>query len=71
MTVVTSMYLYSLTITNFGKVERLQDMPWTLDFSFFIGGVISAVVQVCPERLDLYSTHHHIMASHSSHIGFT
>lgn len=71
MTIATSMYLYSLTITNFGNVERLQDMPWTLDFSFFVGGVISAIVQVCPEMLNVHSTHHHIVASHSSRTGFT
>jgi hypothetical protein len=40
------MYLYELTVTNFGSFAALQEMPVTLDLSFFLGGIASALVQV-------------------------
>jgi hypothetical protein len=49
ITVLTCMYLYQSTVTNFGKLETLSEMPWTLDLSFFIGGIVSAMVQVCSD----------------------
>ncbi|KZT00381.1 uncharacterized protein LAESUDRAFT_666231 [Laetiporus sulphureus 93-53] len=45
LTVLTCIYLYSLTITNFGKLATLQDLPWSMDVSFAIGGLLSAIVQ--------------------------
>jgi len=44
-TVLICAYLYTITVTKFGNFEALQDMPWTLDVSFFIGGLVSAFVQ--------------------------
>ncbi|KAF9468249.1 hypothetical protein BDZ94DRAFT_1154223 [Collybia nuda] len=45
ITVVTCMFLYRFSVTNFGNYNSLQELPWTLDFSFFIGGLVSATVQ--------------------------
>ncbi|TFY51183.1 hypothetical protein EVJ58_g10699 [Rhodofomes roseus] len=45
LTVLTCMYLYSLTITNFGNLDTLQNLPWPMDVSFAVGGLISALVQ--------------------------
>lgn len=41
------MYLYSLTISHFGQIDTLQDLPWTMDITFALGGLVSAIVQVC------------------------
>jgi hypothetical protein len=47
------MFLYKVTVTDFGHPEQLGELPFALDFSFFIGGIVSAVVQV--RRKDVYN----------------
>jgi hypothetical protein len=47
ISVVFAVYLYSLTVTNFGNLDKLMDIPWTLYISFFLEGLIGAIVQVC------------------------
>ncbi|KAH9918664.1 uncharacterized protein B0H18DRAFT_882644 [Fomitopsis serialis] len=45
LTVLTCMYLYSLTITHFGDIDTLQNLPWPMDVTFAIGGIVSGLVQ--------------------------
>lgn len=46
-TVLTCMYLYTLTVTNFGNLEVLRDLPWTIDVFVSTGIATCAMVQVC------------------------
>ncbi|KAJ7191881.1 hypothetical protein GGX14DRAFT_380653 [Mycena pura] len=45
ITVFTCMYLFSLTVINYGEVSKLSILTWPVSVSFFLGGIASAIVQ--------------------------
>lgn len=46
-TVFLWIYLYNVTVTNYGNPAVLATSPWTLSMSSVFDGIIGTTVQVC------------------------
>ncbi|KAJ7591785.1 hypothetical protein C8J56DRAFT_857364, partial [Mycena floridula] len=45
LTIFECIYLYNLTITQFGQYSRLGDLPWSLSGFVIVSGMVSLIVQ--------------------------
>ncbi|KAJ7591793.1 hypothetical protein C8J56DRAFT_1046125 [Mycena floridula] len=45
ITLLTCVYLYSLTITDFGRYSKLGDLPWSLSAFVILAGSVTSAIQ--------------------------
>ncbi|KAH9943618.1 hypothetical protein B0H21DRAFT_488966 [Amylocystis lapponica] len=58
LTILTCIYLYTITITSYGDADALDVMPWSMDLMFFVGGLVSAIIQA------FFSWRIHVISGH-------
>ncbi|KAH9943611.1 hypothetical protein B0H21DRAFT_488388 [Amylocystis lapponica] len=45
LTILTCIYLYTITISSYGDAVALNAMSWSMNLIFFVGGLVSAIIQ--------------------------